>query len=249
MTNPTVTVDSGYPVSAFPGLSGATSFPVSISQPSLAPGQSFFPNANFISNIPVTMSPGFDSTRSVSPRIIPVGGGHQQLTVTITPRTTLGGYKVAIYNSVTGVSISQVSGPINWNGLQAGTTYTIVYDLTVPNPFGVPFSYEPNVHVNGGVNSSRSCCVGPTNTVSFPDPTLDGGAAGRGRITYSVDQTVDRWSTETGSFLEISYGGLLLLPPTSKGQCQDGGWQQYDMFKNHGDCVSYVASKGTNPPG
>ena len=34
VTNPTVTVDSGYPVSAFPGgLAGATSFPVSVSGP------------------------------------------------------------------------------------------------------------------------------------------------------------------------------------------------------------------------
>ena len=250
VTNPTVTVDSGYPVSAFPGgLAGATSFPVSLSQAGLIPGESFFPNANFVSNIPVTMSPGFDSSRSVSPRTIPVGGGHQQLTITITPRTTLGGYKVAIYNSVPGVSVSQVSGPVNWNDLQAGTTYTIVYDLAVPNPFGVPFSYEPNVHVNGGVSSTRDCCIGPTNAISFPDPTLDGGTPGRGHVTYSVEQTVDSWSIDNATFLEVSYGGLLVLPPTSKGQCIDGGWQQFGMFKNQGDCVSYIASKGSNPPG
>jgi len=249
VTNPTVTVDSGYPVSAFSGLGGATSFPVSASQPALAAGESFFPNLNFVSNIPVSMSPGFDSTRSVSPQTIPVGSGHQQLTVTITPRTTLGGYKVAIYNSVPGVSVSQVSAPLDWNNLQAGTTYTIVYDLTVPNPFGVPFAYEPNVHVNGGISSSQTCCTGPTNAVSFADPTLDGGISGRGQVTYSVDQMVDSSSIENGSFLEISYGGLLLLPPTSKRECQDGGWQQYDMFKNQGDCVSYVASKGLNQPG
>ena len=249
VTTPTVTVDSGYPISAFPGLGGASSFPVSASQAALGAGESYFPNLNFVSTIPASMSPGFDSTRSVSPQTIPVGGGHQQVTVTITPRTTLGGYKVAIYNNVPGVSVTQVSGPVDWNNLQADTTYTIVYDLSVPNPFGVPFAYEPNVHVNGGVGTTQSCCTGPSNAVSFADPTLDGGISGRGQVTYSVDQMVDSWSTENGSFLEISYGGVLLLPPTFKGQCQDGGWQQYDMFKNQGDCVSYVASKGLNEPG
>jgi hypothetical protein len=250
VTDPTVTVDSGYPVSAFPGLGGATSFPVSASQTgSLNAGESFFPNLNFVSNIPVSMSPGFDSSRSLSPQTIPVGGGHQQLTVTITPRTTLGGYKVAIYNSLPGVSVTQVSGPVDWNNLQAGATYTIVYDLTVPNPFGVPFAYEPNVHVNGEVSSSQTCCAGPSNAVSFADSTLDDGIFERGQITYSVAQTVDSWSIENGSFLEISYQGLLLLAPTSQGQCHDGGWRQYDMFKNQGDCVSYVATNGTNQPG
>ena len=37
--------------------------------------------------------------------------------------------------------------------------------------------------------------------------------------------------------------------PTSKDQCKDGGWTDYPQFKNQGDCVSYVATKGKNPPG
>jgi hypothetical protein len=33
--------------------------------------------------------------------------------------------------------------------------------------------------------------------------------------------------------------------PTTKDQCKDGGWQNFgDTFKNQGDCVSYVATKG-----
>jgi hypothetical protein len=35
-------------------------------------------------------------------------------------------------------------------------------------------------------------------------------------------------------------------PPTSKDQCKDGGWQQFNnpVFKNQGDCVSFVATHG-----
>jgi hypothetical protein len=36
--------------------------------------------------------------------------------------------------------------------------------------------------------------------------------------------------------------------PTSKDQCKNGGWQSYSTFKNQGDCVSFVATGGKNPP-
>jgi hypothetical protein len=36
--------------------------------------------------------------------------------------------------------------------------------------------------------------------------------------------------------------------PTTKDQCKNGGWKSYGVFKNQGDCVSYVATKGKNRP-
>jgi hypothetical protein len=36
--------------------------------------------------------------------------------------------------------------------------------------------------------------------------------------------------------------------PTSAEQCKKGGWQQYGVFKNQGDCVSFVATHGRNGP-
>ena len=36
--------------------------------------------------------------------------------------------------------------------------------------------------------------------------------------------------------------------PTSKHQCKNGGWTTYRVFKNQGDCVSFVATKGKNQP-
>jgi hypothetical protein len=36
--------------------------------------------------------------------------------------------------------------------------------------------------------------------------------------------------------------------PTSKDQCKKGGWQTYGVFKNQGDCVSFVATKGKSQP-
>lgn len=36
--------------------------------------------------------------------------------------------------------------------------------------------------------------------------------------------------------------------PTTTDQCKEGGWQAYGVFKNQGDCVSFVATQGKNPP-
>jgi hypothetical protein len=38
--------------------------------------------------------------------------------------------------------------------------------------------------------------------------------------------------------------------PVSKDQCKNGGWRDFgSVFKNQGDCVSFVATGGKNPPG
>jgi hypothetical protein len=36
--------------------------------------------------------------------------------------------------------------------------------------------------------------------------------------------------------------------PTSKDQCKNGRWRSYGVFRNQGDCVSYVATGGRNQP-
>jgi hypothetical protein len=36
--------------------------------------------------------------------------------------------------------------------------------------------------------------------------------------------------------------------PTSTSQCKNGGWQNFGVFKNQGDCVSFVATGGKNQP-
>ena len=36
--------------------------------------------------------------------------------------------------------------------------------------------------------------------------------------------------------------------PTTKDQCKHGGWRNFGVFKNQGDCVSFVATGGGNPP-
>jgi hypothetical protein len=37
--------------------------------------------------------------------------------------------------------------------------------------------------------------------------------------------------------------------PTSKDQCKNGGWKTYGVFRNQGDCVSFVATGRQEPAG
>jgi hypothetical protein len=40
---------------------------------------------------------------------------------------------------------------------------------------------------------------------------------------------------------------IITLPETAN-ECKHGGWRTFERFKNQGDCVSFVASKGRNQP-
>jgi hypothetical protein len=56
------------------------------------------------------------------------------------------------------------------------------------------------------------------------DPTPTGGSTTTANEAFSIAQVV----------------------PTTTEQCKKGGWQTYGVFKNQGDCVTYVATKGKN---
>ncbi|HEY8028181.1 MAG TPA: hypothetical protein VIE38_01600 [Gaiellaceae bacterium] len=51
-----------------------------------------------------------------------------------------------------------------------------------------------------------------------------------------------------GTFTSTLPNGPIPLLPTSKDQCKKGGWQSFGVFKNQGDCVSFVATGGRNQP-
>jgi hypothetical protein len=56
------------------------------------------------------------------------------------------------------------------------------------------------------------------------------------------------------SYSEFSFIGDLTVVdaqplPISTEQCKNGGWRDFGVFKNQGDCVSFVATQGKNPPG
>ncbi len=65
---------------------------------------------------------------------------------------------------------------------------------------------------------------------------------------YPGSGLVSGWYGDNGGSLTVDI--YRVNPrPTSTAQCLKDGWKSYGVFKNQGDCVSYVATGGTNRPG
>jgi hypothetical protein len=79
------------------------------------------------------------------------------------------------------------------------------------------------------------------NQVPFPTGTIQ-----------AIDVLID--VEGTADLSNITVNGQLQVPettsaPTTKDDCKNGGWQNFNpAFKNQGDCVSWVATNGKNPP-
>ncbi|MDR0359310.1 MAG: ubiquitin family protein [bacterium] len=65
-------------------------------------------------------------------------------------------------------------------------------------------------------------------------------------IQLENDKTLSDYSilNESFFFLEIRAPAL----PTSRDQCKNGGWMSFGVFRNQGDCVSFVSTGGRNAP-
>lgn len=59
-----------------------------------------------------------------------------------------------------------------------------------------------------------------------------------------ISATATDAAGNTSEFAKDSFAS-----PATADQCKNGGWKAYGVFKNQGDCVSYVATGGKNPPG
>jgi hypothetical protein len=104
---------------------------------------------------------------------------------------------------------------------------------------------------SGGVVSLQFAC----------DGTLYGGTARATTFPPTDGGRLITIDPATGTFAFVGPGpaavgtslGALAFQdsrclPTSKDQCKNGGWRDFGVFKNQGDCVSFVATGGKNPP-
>lgn len=81
-------------------------------------------------------------------------------------------------------------------------------------------------------------------------PTAPTFTVGSGFATgvNTLDFVVDNCGTPGSTGLDFLGTVTYTLLPTSKDQCKRGNWTTFGVFKNQGDCVSYVATKGENGP-
>ena len=100
----------------------------------------------------------------------------------------------------------------------------------------------PTTNANGTVTYTfNAATIAAGGQVPFPTGTIQ-----------AVDILIDVQGMADVS--DITVNGVLQEPapstPTSKDQCKNGGWKTFTdpSFKNQGDCVSFVATHGKNPP-
>ena len=154
-----------------------------------------------------------------------------------------------------------------FNGYATPISFNLT-GTTLPDKFIVSVAYNTTHYGSDPKGESAACfssaggCgydslnVGlnyPPTTGTVPNPDdayqnssyggayCDGGTSGTG--TFRLDAGC--W---TGYQIAVKVAAADALP-TNKEQCMNNGWKQYGTkFKNQGDCVSYVASKGKNQP-
>jgi hypothetical protein len=103
-----------------------------------------------------------------------------------------------------------------------------------------------NVTGNRAVIGGDSAFVGPAGYLFV---VVDNSATGAADLFGMLFPTPAAAPTTCPSNLDVALqpavsGDLVVHDasafPTSKGQCKNGGWQDFGVFKNQGDCVSYV---------
>jgi hypothetical protein len=129
----------------------------------------------------------------------------------------------------------------------------IVVDIA--STIGAQFSTAPT-RTGGTCPATTLALISSTSVELTPAPT------GSGNCTIVLQETLS-----SNSFGEVCQLPDLLprginfpqlrvcaqlvqpLPPTDKALCKDGVWEAFLIFKNQGDCVSFVETDGKNEPG
>ena len=83
-----------------------------------------------------------------------------------------------------------------------------------------------------------------TVTVTPPDADGDGVPDSIDAFPNDPTESVDTDDDGVGDNSDATPNGV----PTASEQCKKDGWRPYGLFKNQGDCVSYVATGGRNLP-
>ena len=101
----------------------------------------------------------------------------------------------------------------------------------------------PTINANGTATYTFTAATiaAGGNQVPFPTGTIQ-----------AIDVLIDVQGT--ADLTNITVNGQVQVPapvtPKSKDDCKNGGWKNFTnpAFKNQGDCVSFVATGGKNPP-
>lgn len=163
-----------------------------------------------------------------------------------------GGLMVTVVDAVppTGVTVAAVGGgPGAVAQVEGFCTPSLILDLTAgdrmeltcSSPTVRVLSGPVTIHVPGfpavvSVPTGSTAKLSVLATGELQVQNIAGGA--------SISVTVGNMTTL------VRAGGSYLVSalPTCTDQCKHGGWKSFGSFKNQGDCVRFVTTKGKNGP-
>jgi hypothetical protein len=119
--------------------------------------------------------------------------------------------------------------------------------------------YGVDISVTGLAPNAEFTATLEYTYIDPPGPTT-GGSVGPGTLTADASGNFAiSWAERTPTIFTgtVVYQGQTLTKtvtvtcepkPTTTAECKSGGWKRFGIFKNQGDCVSFVAAGGKNPP-
>ena len=111
---------------------------------------------------------------------------------------------------------------------------------------------DPNWNCSGTVLSTNtvSCVYTPTSPLTA-NTTISVNVTAVAAITGATYAVSDYPQIASPDAQVLGNGGTVVqVNPLTASNCKHGGWQTFGgLFKNQGDCVSFVATRGKNPPG
>ncbi len=145
-----------------------------------------------------------------------------------------------------------------YNGIAFNATFDLSsLNVTLPNDVIVGIAFNtadygaapihmpgPYNSLNVGVPTGQTASVGTDDNAnnvywntSYGPFYADGGASGTGTFREDIN-----WAPNGTVAFKITATPTLVAPPTSKDQCKNGGWMNFNnpSFENQGGCVSYV---------
>jgi hypothetical protein len=152
-----------------------------------------------------------------------------------------GGADFAIHEVTTPAEV--VNGPYTQEPIP--NTFEILRDLEDgPQYWGGPYPLEgsPSDLLSFPLNAAGVAAFNAARGEFF---TLGGSGGGR---SYRDSNLFLHRNLIFAGVSDLAKLVVTCALPTTKEDCKNGGWRNFPGFRNQGDCVSFVARHGKNPP-
>jgi hypothetical protein len=227
-----------------------------------------------VSSAATIVNGGFETGSFTGWTVVNQAGGSGDWFVYTGTSTPLNGLPVAAPPEGTHAAVTDQFGPgshVLYQDvvLESGFSHTlslVVYYENLAGFFATPSTLDFNAFPNQQYRidvlraTADPASTAPGDVLATVFQTREGDPASLAPTTMSFDLTpfagmtvrirfaeVDNQLFFNASVDNVAIESVRLLP-TTKEQCRNGGWRSFGVFKNQGDCVSFVATKERNQP-